>query len=40
MEATCFCLHRASINQVKLGKMGIKIELNMLQISDYKAVCQ
>lgn len=40
MEAYDLSLHRASINRVKLGKKGIKIEPNMLQISDYKAVCQ
>ena len=30
MDAYDLSLHRASINQVKLGKMGIKIESNML----------
>lgn len=30
MEAYDLSLHRASINRVKLGKMGIKIESNML----------
>ena len=30
MEAYDLSLHRASINRAKRGKMGIKIELNML----------